>query len=469
MLAGSAILLGRIARRWPAGGNVDGDVAAGAAAGKAGAWCVTGDNLGGVAMPQVLCHDAIDAVYTWVNGSDLAWYRTMMRYKRAWFGIVPGTRRDAALDDAVGASAVAGGDANCTRLPPAVSAELLARWLAVNGSVGAGDALSVRWRDAADGPAGGGNVTSAVCFTGWLCLASNGSEWLEYAVQAGSLGGLGDDGLEDLSGMNRYRDNDELRYSFRSLFKYAPWLRRVWLVTNGQVPSWLNLSHPRITVVTHADIFPDPSHLPVFSSPAIEVHLHRIPGISRRFIYFNDDVMLGAPITPDDFVTQAKGQKMYLSWEVRPSDVSGWSVHPGKAGARPALSIAPPPASHLSRRCPSARPAVWTTGWETGTATPRATRRAVSTMAATASATSRRPVAADPRHITADLAATMRLLAPVPQTVGPHQVSPLLVRQPGCIRRLDRWGCWAAPTFSPQTSNAPLAAQIIGWVTRCAT
>ena len=49
------------------------------------------------------------------------------------------------------------------------------------------------------------------------------------------------------------------------------------LVTNGQVPYWLNLDAPRLTVVTHAELFPNASHLPTFSSPAIEAHLHRIP------------------------------------------------------------------------------------------------------------------------------------------------------------------------------------------------
>lgn len=120
----------------------------------------------------------------------------------------------------------------------------------------------------------------------------------------------------DTAGANRYRDNEELRYSLRSLFKYAPWVRNVILVTNGQVPLWLNTDHPRIRVVTHEEIFPDPSQLPVFSSPAIEVHLHRIPGLSRRFIYFNDDVLLGADVWPDDFWSHAAGHMVYFSWEV---------------------------------------------------------------------------------------------------------------------------------------------------------
>ena len=69
-------------------------------------------------------------------------------------------------------------------------------------------------------------------------------------------------------------------------------------------------------MVNHDEIFADASHLPSFSSPAIESNLHRIPGLSRRFIYFNDDVMLGAPTYPEDFHSPSTGQKVYLSWEV---------------------------------------------------------------------------------------------------------------------------------------------------------
>ena len=34
---------------------------------------------------------------------------------------------------------------------------------------------------------------------------------------------------------SRFRDNDELRYSLRSLEQHAPWLRHIYIVTNGQV------------------------------------------------------------------------------------------------------------------------------------------------------------------------------------------------------------------------------------------
>ena len=82
------------------------------------------------------------------------------------------------------------------------------------------------------------------------------------------------------------------------------------------MPSWLDTDHPDLTVVTHSQLFPNQSHLPTFSSPAIESHLHRLPGLAQHFIYFNDDVMLGAPTYPDDFKSLSDGTKIFLSWGV---------------------------------------------------------------------------------------------------------------------------------------------------------
>ncbi|WP_432252399.1 stealth family protein [Streptomyces sp. HNM1019] len=99
----------------------------------------------------------------------------------------------------------------------------------------------------------------------------------------------------------RYANRDELRYSLRSLYLYAPWVRHIYLVTDRQVPDWLAVSHPGITVVDHHDIFDDPDALPTFNSHAIETRLHHIDGLAEHFLYFNDDVFLGSPVTPQDF------------------------------------------------------------------------------------------------------------------------------------------------------------------------
>ncbi len=99
---------------------------------------------------------------------------------------------------------------------------------------------------------------------------------------------------------SRYRDWDNLRYWFRSVEKYAPWVRKIHLVTWGHVPAWLNLEYPKLHHVRHSDYIPD-KYLPVFSSHPIELNLHRIPDLADHFVYFNDDFFLTAPVSPEDF------------------------------------------------------------------------------------------------------------------------------------------------------------------------
>ncbi|WP_405018609.1 stealth family protein [Kitasatospora sp. NBC_00070] len=100
---------------------------------------------------------------------------------------------------------------------------------------------------------------------------------------------------------HRYRNRGELRYCLRSIASYAPWIRQVFLVTDDQVPPWLDTAHPGITVVPHRELFADPAVLPVFNSHAIETQLHRIPGLAEHFLYFNDDLFLGRPVQPQSF------------------------------------------------------------------------------------------------------------------------------------------------------------------------
>lgn len=116
-----------------------------------------------------------------------------------------------------------------------------------------------------------------------------------------------------------------------------PWARHIYIVTNGQVPIWLNTSHPKIRMVDHKDIFKWPEHLPTFNSLAIESHIHRIPGLSEHFIYFNDDMMLTGKVYPSTFYTQANGQRFWFFWPL--------SQHP---------DVPIPPISFYdsSKRCP---------------------------------------------------------------------------------------------------------------------
>lgn len=101
-------------------------------------------------------------------------------------------------------------------------------------------------------------------------------------------------------GPSRYTSHDELRYSLRSLQMYAQFIRHVYIVTDGQVPAWLDPDAEGITVVDHREIFPATA-LPVFNSHAIETRLHHIPGLSERYLYFNDDVFINRPVRAETF------------------------------------------------------------------------------------------------------------------------------------------------------------------------
>lgn len=99
---------------------------------------------------------------------------------------------------------------------------------------------------------------------------------------------------------HRFRDMDLMRYWFRGVEQFAPWVNKVYFVTCGQRPAWLNTEHPKLVCVDHKDFIPA-QYLPTFSSHAIEVNLHRIEGLSEQFVYFNDDMFLTAPTEPELF------------------------------------------------------------------------------------------------------------------------------------------------------------------------
>lgn len=133
----------------------------------------------------------------------------------------------------------------------------------------------------------------------------------------------------------RHPDHDELRYSLRSLHLYAPWLRHIYLITDGQVPRWLDAHHPGLTVVGHRDLFTGDAVLPTFNPYAIESVLHLIPGLAEHFLYVNDDVLLGRPVLPGTFF-HANGLTKFFPSRVAQIDLGdpAYSDAPGIAAAK---------------------------------------------------------------------------------------------------------------------------------------
>ncbi|MGF6888805.1 hypothetical protein ABIA39_008060 [Nocardia sp. GAS34] len=102
----------------------------------------------------------------------------------------------------------------------------------------------------------------------------------------------------------RIRQIDELRYALRSVHKNAPWIRRIFIATDSELPQWLT-DDPQVTVVRAVDHFSDTSGLPVFNSHAIECQLQHIEGLSEHFLYSNDDMFFARPVRPSMFFTPA--------------------------------------------------------------------------------------------------------------------------------------------------------------------
>lgn len=100
-----------------------------------------------------------------------------------------------------------------------------------------------------------------------------------------------------------YREWGTFRYWFRGVEKFAPWVNKVYLVTDSQKPDWLDLKSKKLILVDHKEIINN-DYLPVFSANPIESNIHKIPGLSEQFVFFNDDMYLMAPVKPTDFFTE---------------------------------------------------------------------------------------------------------------------------------------------------------------------
>ena len=135
---------------------------------------------------------------------------------------------------------------------------------------------------------------------------------------------------DDVAGSTRYASIGEICWCVASINRFAPFVNKIYIVTDGQNPNldgFLHKNFPEghipVEIVDHKTIFRGyEEYLPVFNSLAIETMLWRIPDLSEHFIYFNDDCMLMAPVTPSDFFT-SDGVVCYASkWPTFITDLS---------------------------------------------------------------------------------------------------------------------------------------------------
>jgi hypothetical protein len=108
------------------------------------------------------------------------------------------------------------------------------------------------------------------------------------------------DPKSDHTGIKRYKNTNELQYSLRSIAKYCPWVNKIYIIVkDGQQPKFIDFNNPQIKLVNHSEIMPA-EILPTFSSLVIELFIHKIPGLTKRYLYFNDDMFVNKPISKSD-------------------------------------------------------------------------------------------------------------------------------------------------------------------------
>lgn len=155
----------------------------------------------------------------------------------------------------------------------------------------------------------------------WVDGSSSEFQRQRAARMKGYVVGDGDDNAA------RYRQVDELRYALRSVHMYAPWVRRIFIATDSPTPEWL-ADHPKVTIVRSEEFFADPSVLPTHNSHAVEAQLHRIPGLAEHFLYSNDDMFFGRPVTPELFFSGA-GISRFVESGIR---IGSGAPHVGRSG-----------------------------------------------------------------------------------------------------------------------------------------
>ena len=133
----------------------------------------------------------------------------------------------------------------------------------------------------------------------YLWVDGNDAEWIARKNQ---FLGKNVDLNTEATTKARNANNDELKYSLRSAEKYVPWIRKIFIVTDGQKPDWLDLQNEKIKIVDIRELIP-PEALPCYNSVVIEHFLYKIPELSEHFLYANDDMFFNTEITPGFFFT----------------------------------------------------------------------------------------------------------------------------------------------------------------------
>lgn len=137
-----------------------------------------------------------------------------------------------------------------------------------------------------------------------------------WKAEFSKYSGKGIDNSKNQFSEARFRDYGFLKYWFRGVEKFAPWVRRIHFVTSSRVPEWLDVNNPKLHLVRHEDFIPS-EYLPTYNSVVIERYIHKIQGLSEHFVYFNDDF----------YIIRELGQERFFKNGL-PRDIAAFKYNP---------------------------------------------------------------------------------------------------------------------------------------------
>lgn len=92
----------------------------------------------------------------------------------------------------------------------------------------------------------------------------------------------------------RFLEKNEFLISLRTVFQFLPWINKIHIVTNNQIPYWLNQSHPKFNFVNHDQIFVKKTE--TFNTNSIHFALNNIQDLANHFILADDDFFWTRPV-----------------------------------------------------------------------------------------------------------------------------------------------------------------------------
>jgi len=109
--------------------------------------------------------------------------------------------------------------------------------------------------------------------------------------------------------LKRYNSIGEIDIAIKSIIKFAPFIKNIFLVTDNQSPESFDslklLAQKKdinLELVDHKVIFSGfEDYLPTFNPRSIEAMLFKIPNLSEHFIIFNDDTFIMKEVLVNDF------------------------------------------------------------------------------------------------------------------------------------------------------------------------